>query len=88
MTARCNVPSVGDQHCPLGDEVPTEFVVHHGRVRDTKWEGRVPSHGLLDNGVDIGQRVSVAEVWQTVRADDCVELSVGFSENFGVEHYP
>ena len=88
MTARCNVPSVGDQHCPRGDEVPAELVIRNSRMWDTQRKGRVPSHGLLDDSVDVRERVLVAEVWQTVRADDCVELGMGFSEHFGVKCYP
>lgn len=43
-------------------------------MRDAKGRDGVPTSTLLDDRADIRQRVTVVEVGQAVRSDDCVKL--------------
>lgn len=47
----------------------------------------VPTERLLDHSVDVDQALPVSEVWQTVGADDAVELRVRLRLDLGILGY-
>ena len=54
-------------------------------MRDCKRKRRVPSKGLLEDRVEVRQRIAILEGWEAVSTDDIVQLGLGVPLSFG-EH--
>ena len=78
-------PYVRHDNAASWDEVPTELVVVGSTVGQTEGSDAHPPKGLLDDCVQIRQRVPVTEVGKTVVANDSVQLRMRLPLYIGIE---
>ena len=80
-------PDVGHDHAPRGDVEPAVLVVRHEAVGQGERDAGPPPVELLEERVEVRQRVAVREGRETVAPDDAVHLFLGLEESFGVARH-
>ena len=71
-----NIPGIGDNHGVLRDKIALILVVVRDTMRDTEGSNRVPAQEFTDNGLGVWQRSTIRQTWETIVANDCIDLSL------------